>query len=188
MPFFVVEQPTVEPVSLDDLRAQCRVDEDFNEEDELLKTYLIAAREYCEELTGRHYAEKTLGYLGKFPAERNCLELTPNLKEVLFVEYLDLKGLNVSLLPAKYIVDRASICGAVVPLKEWPAVKINHPQPVTIHFECGGGECPAVVRQAILLLASHWYQNREGSVIGAPSTEAEYSVHSLLSGQRVINL
>ncbi|MCJ8337578.1 MAG: head-tail connector protein [Pseudomonadales bacterium] len=188
MPFFVVEQPTVEPVSLNDLRAQCRIDEDFNEEDELLKTYIIAAREYCEEYTGRHYAEKTLGYLGKFPAGQGHLELTPNINEVLFIEYLDSAGGNTSISADDYIVDLVSICGAVVPLTDWPATKANHPQPVTIHFECGGGECKHVVKQAILLLASHWHQNREGSVIGVASKEAEYSVHSLLAGQRVVNL
>jgi len=188
MPFFVVEQPTVEPVSLNDLRAQCRIDEDFNEEDELLKSYIIAAREYCEEFTGRHYAEKTMGYLGKFPAGQASLELLPNTNEVLFIEYLDAAGLNTSIPTEDYISDLISICAAVVPLKDWPIAKVNHPQPVTVHFECGGGECRAVVKQSILLLASHWYQNREGSVIGAPSKEAEYSVHSLLAGQRVVNI
>jgi uncharacterized phiE125 gp8 family phage protein len=188
MSIFVVEPAIIEPVSLEELRLHCRIDDDYIDENGLLSTYIRAAREYCEDYTGRHFSEKTLGFSGCFPESRKPIELSPNFDDILYVEYIDSKGTNQSIAQTDLYVDHFGLHGSIQPKAAWPLTAPNHPHPVTIHFECGSGECPLAVKQSILLLAAHWYQNREGSTIGVASKEAEYSVHSLLEHLRVINV
>ena len=188
MPLFTVVAAAVEPVSLDELRAQCRIDDDDTTENSLLQTYLTAAREYCEDHTGRHFAEKTLGWVGCFPACLASIELSTDLNVVLSVEYQNTDGDTISLPATDYCVDSVSLYGAVIPLKAWPGTLANHPQPVTIKFTCCQDAISGAAKQAILLLASHWYQFREAVLIGSISSETEFSVHSLLSGSKVVKI
>lgn len=192
MPIITLEPATSEPVKLAEVRAQCRIDSDITEEDVMLEGLISAAREYCEHYTGRHFAFKTLHYIGNWCAGR--IELSPNLKAVSFIQYRDTDNNEQSLAEAGYYVDSASLVGAVVPLAAWPSTYATHPQPVTIEFEVGDVDetgdstCPLTVKQAILLLVAHWYANREASTVGVVSKEVEFSVSALLSSHRVLNM
>lgn len=42
---------------------------------------------------------------------------------------------------------------------------------------------PATIRQAILMLAAHWYENREAALPGAPFA-VPFGVHDLLQSHR----
>lgn len=44
---------------------------------------------------------------------------------------------------------------------------------------------PAAVEQAVLMLAAHWYENREAAVVGATASTIPFGVHQLLSPHRV---
>ncbi len=180
MPFFIVEQASVEPVSLDELRAQCRVDSDITDENSLLESFISSAREFCEEHTGRVFAPKKIGYSGRFPAGK-ILELKPDLVGVESIKYCSSAGDEITFNDADYFVDKASLYGAAVVFSSWPSTKANHPQPVTILFNCGNEECSKSVKQAILLLSHFWYENRGAKA----SKEVMDSVTALLSGSRV---
>ncbi|MCV6612440.1 MAG: head-tail connector protein [Amphritea sp.] len=186
MPITTVDPAINEPVTLSEVRAQCRIDDDITAENGLLQSYITAAREYCEQQTGRHFAEKTLRYSGVF--DNDGIELCPGLTEVLYVEYLDPQGATKQLSAGSYYIDRVSLVGSVLPLRGWPAVLANHPHPVTVEFECGGQDCPTPVKQAILLLVAHWYSNREAGSFGGVSTEVAFSVSALLQSYKVVRI
>lgn len=46
-----------------------------------------------------------------------------------------------------------------------------------------GGDLPAPLRQAVLLLAGHWYNQRE-AVSGVQMTEAPYTIQALIKPYR----
>ncbi|BBB29372.1 head-tail connector protein [Neptunomonas japonica] len=192
MPIITLEPATTEPVTLEEVRAQCRIDGDITDENTLLQGLISTAREYCENHTGRHFAAKTLHYIGNWCA--NKIELTPNLKTVSFIQYRDHNNEQQSFPDTKYYVDSVSLVGAVIPLSTWPSTYPTHPQPVTIEFEVGdtdesgNSSCPYGVKQAILLLVAHWYENRSAVAFSGTSKEVEYSVSALLSPYRVLNV
>ena len=192
MPIITLEPATTEPVSLEEVRAQCRIDSDITDENTLLEGLISTAREFCENHTGRHFAAKTLHYIGNFCA--NKIELTPNLKTVSFIQYRDTDNATQPFADTEYYVNTASLVGAVIPYGSWPNTYPTHPQPVTIEFEVGdiddqgSSTCPHTVKQAILLLVAHWYENREASSVGVVSKEVEFSVNALLSTHRVLNM
>lgn len=61
----VIEQPTTEPISVDEARAQCEAaryeDSDVDPlDDQMFAGWIAAAREYCEDFTGLSLATKVL--------------------------------------------------------------------------------------------------------------------------------
>lgn len=52
--------------------------------------------------------------------------------------------------------------------------------------ELGGGQLPAMLRQAVLLLAGHWYNQRE-AVSGVQMAEVPYTVAALVKPYRLLS-
>lgn len=161
----LVQPPDDEPVTLDDLKAQTRVDD--SAEDVLLSRLIRAAR---EKLDGRD------GFLGRalvtqtwrleldaFPPE--IILPLPPLQSVDAIVYLDVAGDEVTLDPAAYVVLGAgdSERGRVRPARgtSWPSTW-DFPGAVAVTFTAGYGEpddVPEPLRAAILMHAAHLFDN-----------------------------
>lgn len=185
MPLITVESPTSEPVTLDEIRAQCRLDDDMTDDDEQLKHYISAAREYCEQHTGRHFAAKTLRYAG---CAEYKIPLAANIGDVHYVQYIDTNEVAQALPETSYYVDQYSLVGQLLILNPWPATSTKHPYPIEIEFDVGESECPLSVKQAILLLAAHWFENRESAAAGFTGKELGETLQALLTPHRVLHL
>ena len=68
------------------------------------------------------------------------------------------------------------------------AASIRHVQSVlgfaiddTTEFPAG---TPEDVEQAVLMLAAHWYENREGSIVGVSAIEVPFGVADILANHR----
>jgi len=171
--------PVAEPITLQEAKEHCQIDADITGDDALVTGYITAAREFCEQYTRRYFGEQTLVYQGNF---HSPMELTPNLKSVSSLKYLDSTETEKSLPATEYAVGTASIVGQIVFYNGWPAVKEKHPEPVTIEF-IAGIEAPELVKVAMKLLISHWYENRQA--VGRVTGETEFSVTSILDRFRV---
>lgn len=44
--------------------------------------------------------------------------------------------------------------------------------------------CPATIKQAVLMLASFWYETREAAQFGGNAYQVPFGVHDLLNGHR----
>lgn len=68
------------------------------------------------------------------------------------------------------------------PMKYWPLTQPGKSNAVEVDFVVGYGttaaDCPALMRQAILMLVAHWYEHREA--VGAFGTETPLAVDSIL--------
>lgn len=174
------DQPVQEPVTLEEAKAHLRID--YDAEDALIASYIAAAREYCEVVTGLALAPATWeARLDAFPAGATELPYPP-LVEVESVRYRDAHGDEVTLDPAGYTVDTLAKPGTIAPVDAWP-----DGSDVRIRYRAGyaDGQIPYAARQAILLLVGHWHAHREAVVTGAIATEIPLAVDRLLWGIRL---
>jgi uncharacterized phiE125 gp8 family phage protein len=216
MAFKLVTPPAAEPVTLDQAKKQLRVDADMTDDDTLIQGLITAAREYCEGFQGRAYVVQTWELVldawptNSMPATAyhdHRIPVSPNgridiprppLQSVASVIYTGQGGNKVTLDPNAYIVDTDSEPGRIVPATQWPSVELVKAGGIRIRFVAGYpvgtgtspdpvANVPYSVQAAILLLITHWYENRVPVVTerGTPS-EIPLTVESLLWMDRVV--
>jgi uncharacterized phiE125 gp8 family phage protein len=179
----VVVPVSTEPLTLDEVKAHLRLDvcepteapeeptegtteettEEPTAEEVYLSALITAAREYCENVTGRALATQTIeGYLDRYPAK---IELPrPPLQSVTSVKHTDSAGAEVVLVEnVDYLVDTDRPIGRLMPPygKGWPQFTPSPMNPVKIKYVAGYETAPASIKHAMLLLVGHWYENRE---------------------------
>jgi uncharacterized phiE125 gp8 family phage protein len=154
---------------------------------------MTVASNWCEEKQKKFYITKTkTEYLDKFPQER-YIELTrAPLQSVTHLKYTDKDGVITTWGGSNYIVDKTSFVPKLVLGYglSWPSVQLGPVNAIEIEYVAGYGtaaDVPQMIKQAILLLVSHWYENREPVNIGNIVNKIPFAVESLLglSGGRV---
>jgi len=184
-----VKAPAVLPVSLEELKQAARVD--FADDDQILMTYLQAA---VDHLDGYH------GILGRaiinqdwriwaheWPVGGIVLPFG-DVSQATF-RYYDSNGLKQTLDAAFYeLIEMAT--GAVIRFKPSftaPLLDEDNYKSVEVTFTCGYGadaaSVPASIKVAIMLLATHWYENRE-AVTGRNLTRLPFAVDRLITPHR----
>ncbi len=180
----ILVPPVLEPVTLAEAKAQCRVDIDTD--DTLIAGLIRAAREACEKMDWRAYLTQTIElWLTAWPAG-NQIELPrPPLQSVTKVEYYDTADVKYTLSASTYFVDTVSTPGRVVLkyLEVWPTTLLRGYNAICVTYKAGWStvvDVPQSIRQAMLLLIGHWYENREAVLVGTISKDLEFSVKTLL--------
>lgn len=152
-------EPKSEPVSVQQLKNQLRIE--HSEEDELLKTYIVAAREYAESVTSNKVLKQQWQIAFDEFSDSMELPIRP-LISVESVQYVDTDGATQTLDASIYSVDdfdfRAKINLAYG--QDWPDTRAQS-NAVLVNATFGNKQPPKRIQQAILLMASHWYENRE---------------------------
>lgn len=161
----VTVQPASEPVTLAEFKAHQRID--GSDEDDLLQGYLAAARQACELEARRAFVTQTLQLtLDNWPCTAHLTLPRPPLQSVSGVIYVDNAGASHTMSAADYIVDASSEPGRIWLAygKSWPSETLQPGPAITISFVAGYGspvDVPPIYKQAILLTAGHYYENRE---------------------------
>ena len=183
MSLSLVTPPVLEPVTLDQQKLHSRISTDAD--DSLIEGLIKAARQYVETAQRRQIITATWRLsLDQFP----CWDLylpVPRLQSVVSITYVDTNGNEQTLDPSQYVTDTfrepgrlTPIFGLIWPPARWQANSVN------VTFKSGYGDLPSNVpestRQAIKLLAGHWYENREAVAAGT-LTSVPLAVDSLLS-------
>lgn len=189
MSYRISSAPDVEPLTVADVKLHLRLTSDTTE-DALITGLITAAREYCENYTGRAFATQTVAlYLDSFPAEDYIeLPLSP-LQSVTSVVYKNSAGTETTMtVTTDYIVDSYSPVGRVVLAygKTWPDFTAYPVNPITITYKAGYTTLPKALRQAMLLLIGLWYENRENEipVIGGQYSKPEIAARALMDQYR----
>ena len=180
----IVIPPEVEPVTLEELRLQARVD--HGKEDALLVAKIAAARRHIENLTRPTLAVATFEVrLDRFPSAAIELPKVP-VVEVSSITYVGADGVEAVLSPADYVVDTASPRGWIVPRSgsSWPTT-MRTLNAVGIRFTAGYApeDVPEPLREAILQLAAWWYAQREAADLD-PARPVPFSVGELVNEHR----
>lgn len=156
----IVTPPSVEPVSLAELREQLRIDHD--DEVAILLQKISAARRHVESLTGLALAPATFDLtLDRFPAAEIAIPKAP-LVSVTSVSFIGADGIEAVVSASNYVVDTALPQGWIVPVSDfsWPATMATI-NAVRVRFVAGYETPPENLKEAILQLAAWWYEQRE---------------------------
>ena len=181
----LIVAPTVEPVTVDELKAHARITND--EEDTKLAGYITAAREHIEDVTGRALASQSReASLDSFPTSAVIRFGRAPLISVESVKYLDGDGAEQTLAQSEYVVDVRSEPGELQLAinASWPKTA-NLRNSVRISYTCGYASTPAVLKQAILFLAAHWYEQGLPVNVGNIVNPVPHTLDALLWANRV---
>jgi uncharacterized phiE125 gp8 family phage protein len=184
--------PSGWPLSLDEAKRQLRVL--HSAEDTLIQSLIERATEFMQGHKGRNgvlaRALLTQSYeyrIDAFPLDlfaRICLPLPP-LQTVESVKYIANDGVETTVDPATYVVDIGHQIGRVQLAygHYWPVARLE-PGAVRIRYTCGYGaasDVPATVKQAMLMLITQWFENRDGGGDIPGATDA------LISNTRIVS-
>ncbi len=168
MPVALMIAPAVEPVDIDALKEHSVVD--FADDDAYLTALSGVAREMVERESGLLFIEQEWKEtLDCFHSAEIELSKAP-VRSVESISYVDTDGNEQTLSQADYQVDLVSKPGLILPAygKCWPsvrqqygAVKINYTCGFSAEDEEGLVSVPKVAKQAIMMLATHLYENRD---------------------------
>lgn len=187
----LITPPTVEPITLAEAKAQCRVESSVTEEDALITGYIAAARRWCERLGWQSCMTQTLElWLDNWPAADRLTLPRPPLQSVTSITYYDDDDAATVLASSAYYVDTVSVPGRVVLRNDasWPSATLRVANGIAVRFVAGWSmpsQVPETTRQAIQLIVGHWYENREAASLGAVSREIELGVRALLELEKV---
>lgn len=137
------------------------------QDDAYIATLILSATQVIEAETRRALINRSFAYqLEGFPADGEIILPRSPLNTVDDVQYQDTDGNTQFLSPSKYHVYSVNGVGRVV-LKStfaWPQTSTNGNLSVTVDFTAGYGSSPSAVpaslRHAVLLQATHMYDNR----------------------------
>lgn len=187
--------PSVEPMLKAEAKAYLRVDSANTDEDTLVDSLIIAARQQAETYTGRALITQTWDLvLDRFPSGDRPIDVPlPPLQSVTSITYLDTNGTSQTLSSANYIVDTKNEPGriALAVGESWPDTQADRINAVTVRFVAGYGAAAAVpegIKTAMKLLIAHWFENREpvAAGVGFSSTPMPMSVEMLLWQHRIL--
>lgn len=159
---------------------------DFTDDDEYLDSLIAVATDHIDGKDG--WLGRALGaqtwdlILDEFPASGIRIPLPP-LQSVTYVRYVDpTSGLETDA--TGYTVDTASEPGWVMPPDGgWPTTMATV-NAVRVRFVAGYTTVPPAIKHAIMLLAAHYYENRESVVLDAKPTVLPQAVDALLYPRR----
>lgn len=185
--------PTKAAVPLRDMKNFMRVDDD--DENALIKSLAMAATDYAERYLRRSLVTQTwVYYLDSFPhCDHIDLPHGP-IQSITSISYTDNADATQVVSSSTYALDQGNEVDQRVFLKDgetWPQDEAIERDTVAIEYVAGYGDeesVPDDVKTAIMLIANHWYENREAVVVGTGATEVPMSAKSILDKRRVLTV
>jgi uncharacterized phiE125 gp8 family phage protein len=192
-----LEQPKAEALTLDEVKQQCRMEPDDNDDKVFLERCIKAARQMVEGPEGAGLGIMAALWqltLDCFPTEIR-IPMGPVLK-IESITYIDPAGAEQTLPAAFYHWRKGFLEARIQPASGswWPATR-DQLGAVTVTFTAGypGTEkeppdpsmVPESLHVAMLMLIAHWNDNRETSIIGEVPADVQFGFDAILDQFRV---
>lgn len=183
MAFTQTAAPAAEPISLADAKAFLRVDHDAD--DPFISSLIVTSRLQVETALDLALMTQSWRWRGRLvPGGTRALRPHP-VRTIDGVAIRDDDDVATALAPASFSVDLDTRPATVT-------IRAAHANRYDITFTAGFGDTasdvPAPIRQALLQLIAHWYENREPIVIGETVARIPDTVSSLLMAYREAKL
>lgn len=144
---------------------------------------ILSAQNYLEEELGLAIVPQT--YLLSLDKFEQIVDLDPyNATEILEVKYTDVFGDEKVLDGASYSLEHGRPCSIV--FNTMPAIKSG--SKVKVKYKAGFVELPAVLRRAILMLVSTFYDFENDVVIGRLVSEMPITVDRLVHSFKILKV
>lgn len=183
--------PAVEPITLADAKAHLRID--GTAEDAFIASLIITSRLQIEAALGLSLITQAWKWtLDAWPDRREIALPLRLVRSIDAIEVKDAGGTLLVVSPSLYHVDGAANPARIVAMAPPLPVPGVVAEGIEIRFTAGFGatpaDTPAPIRQALLMLVAHWFENREPVSIGAQPSSIPETVSSLLSPYRQVRL
>ncbi|MCE9650579.1 MAG: head-tail connector protein [Parvibaculum sp.] len=184
MTLMLLSGPAEEPVTLAEARAHLRLD--GADEDALLSAFITAARAVLEGETRRAFVTQNWRLLlDEWPGRELILPLAP-IAAVTAVTVDGAGALDATLYETALAGDGPRLVAAGA----WPAPS-RRVAGIAVDFTAGYGsaaDVPTPLKQAVLLLAAHWFDRREPAGLGDGPAELPPAVKALAAPYRRVRL
>tara|TARA_Y100000310_G_scaffold318172_1_gene371904 strand:- start:47 stop:640 length:594 start_codon:yes stop_codon:yes gene_type:complete len=189
--YTTITGPINPAVSVDDCKLDLRIESSFTLDDDLILSYINASSKLASEITGRKLISETIKYSIESAESNGGVTLPFNpVSSVTEIQYFDTDNVSQALDVNDFYLynfdDKSVLCpkeGIV-----WPTVN-DRRDAINITFVAGYGlnssDIPVTITRAIRLLVTHYYENRNNSVLGMSVTEIPFSIETLLNTERV---
>lgn len=178
--------PTVEPLSLEELKRYLRIDGDDDDGD--LLDLIRTVRGTLEEKTWRAFCTQTWDVYFDYFEDELVLPLPP-VASITSIKYYDENGTQQTLSSSVYELGVYNEIGKVrlQYQQSWPVSRGHKDQVVvrSVHGYGGPGDVPRQLKQAIKFLAAHWYSQREPLNIGNIVNPLPWTVDALIADYRL---
>lgn len=159
-----------EPLSLSLARLHLKLDaelegaEAVHPDDALVSVLISAAREHAENFTGLSLVNRDHSFsMDEFPCSYIDLQVWP-VTAITEVSYVDENGAIQVLASGQYSLDNVSRPARLYPVEDsWPTTKKQN-NSVSVVFDAGFGDSipmPKTLKQSMLLIIGHLYENRQ---------------------------
>ena len=187
--------PAAEALTLDEVKAHCRVD--GTDQDAFLISAIKAARQLMEGPDGAGLALVASSWRMSFDAMPS--EIWIPMGPVISIDeiaYVDEGGDDQTVEPDGFQWRRGSYEARIKPAYglTWPSVRRQY-NAVQVTFTAGfpGTDdnpikldmVPEPLRKAMLMVISHWNENRETAVLGQAPAEIQFGFNDLVNRYRV---
>lgn len=162
-----LSEPALEPVTLNEVKEQLRLDTSYTMEDGLLSSYIIASRGRCEEYCNRYFAESDFLVLYTQFADDLIIPFPDSVVNSIF--YTDQSGDSQEFTAYTYDADFRKI----IPDSSFPIG-------TDVKVEITSGKSYPRANMAIKLYVSDLYEART-----AEKSQPNYAAESLLYPLRV---
>lgn len=180
--------PSGPPVSVDEFAMHLRLD-DYTDEADLLGRLLATAAAHVEGVCGRALVSREWDFFYPgWPDDGRGIEVDVLPVAGITGVFQTLAGGEEAV--SGWVPDLSRRIPAAVAADGWPGATFaaGVANPVRLRATCGYGQAedvPPPVRQAVVLLAAHWYEHREPVNIGNIVTTVPLAVGALLAPYRV---
>jgi uncharacterized phiE125 gp8 family phage protein len=175
------------PISLTDMKLFLRVDS--TADNALISTLIEVATDVVQECVSKQFVDASYTWnMDSFPTlDTDILYIPMNpLDSVTSIKYYDTDGDQQTWSSDDYIVDTNSLKGRIYLAADtsWPTTEARY-DAVEVIFKAGysadATSVPKAAIQAIQLLVTHWYENRQAVQTGPVAREVPLGFDFLLS-------
>lgn len=177
---------------LEEFKAQLKID--TNHDDSLITTNVLGAIDYIYNACDYHslrldtYSES----FDAWPTDKRLVLSAFPLGTISSVAYTDINGTTQTISSTNWSVDSYRQPSGIIFNSAYVFPTLgDSATPIIVTYTAGyasSTELPALAKVCLFSLVAHWYENREGVVVGTIASVLPYSVQamlSLLSRQRV---
>lgn len=164
MKYEITTSPAAEPVTLEEAKAQLRVD--VNDEDNLIQTLITVARRKVESETGRVLISQTVkAYWEKWPASGVLTLPVYPASAITNIKYIDEDGTLQTWDSANYTADLVGMTPRIMINPDVDAPDTGeYPNAIQVTYTAGAStaaDVPAEIKHSILVTLAMLYERRE---------------------------